>query len=223
LIFQEFMQMWVGYELVKVLRIFGLQPTCIREDLKSWSPDLYYFFMYFNDKKKYENREKHTQQILDVLFVKTDHNGHFSAIKFGGKSNIEKMKHKILFLVILTWLRQIQQYFYNQPDRSENCNWSKYGNYCPTVSSMRDTPLANINFAKGDNESEPVKSVDAFRPKTDHGAVILLEEWALKILKPDVPHILKMAIKDNSETKERFNNAKNWTGTNLNSPKLILQ
>jgi hypothetical protein len=88
---------------------------------------------------------------------------------------------------------------------------------------MRDTPLANINFAKGDNKSEPVKSVDAFRPKKDHGAVVLLEEWALRVLKPDVPHILKMATQDDSETKERFNNAKNWTGTNLNSPKLILQ
>ena len=69
MIFQEFMQMWVGYEPVKVLWIFGLQPTGIREDLKLWSPDLYYFFMYFNNKKKYENREKHAQQILDVLFV----------------------------------------------------------------------------------------------------------------------------------------------------------
>jgi hypothetical protein len=37
---------------------------------------------------------------------------------------------------------------------------------------------------------------------------LLLEEWALQILKPDVPHILKMAMKDDSKTKERFNNAK---------------
>jgi hypothetical protein len=73
---------------------------------------------------------------------------------------------------------------------------------------MRDTPLANINFAKGDNKSEPVKSVDAFRPKKDHSAVVLLEEWASQTLKPDDPHILKMAIKDNSKTKEQFNNAK---------------
>jgi hypothetical protein len=41
LVFQEFMQMWVGYKLVKVLRIFGLQTTGIREDLQSWSPHLY--------------------------------------------------------------------------------------------------------------------------------------------------------------------------------------
>ena len=89
MVFQEFMQMWVGYKLVKVLRIFGLQPTGIREDQKSWSLDLYDFFMFFKEKKKNEDKERYSQKILDLLFVKTDHDGHFSAIKFGGKSNIE--------------------------------------------------------------------------------------------------------------------------------------
>ena len=115
---------------------------------------------------------------MDLLFVKTDHDGHFSAIKFGGKSNIEKMKHKTLFFVILTWLRQLQQYFYSQSERSENCNWRDYGNYCPAVYYLRDAPLASIRFAKCDNKEELVKSVDVFRPKTDHEAVLLLEEWA---------------------------------------------
>jgi hypothetical protein len=98
------MQMWVGYELVKVLRIFSLQPTGIREDLQSWSPDLYILFMYFKDKKNNAKMEKSAQRILDLLFDKTDHDGNFSAIKFGAKSNIEKMKDNTLFLVILTWL-----------------------------------------------------------------------------------------------------------------------
>ena len=52
LLFHEFMHLWVGYELVKVLQVFGLQPTCIREDVKSWSTDLYDFFMYFSNKKE---------------------------------------------------------------------------------------------------------------------------------------------------------------------------
>jgi hypothetical protein len=113
LVFQEFMQMWVGYKLVKVLRIFGLQPTGIREGLQSWSPDLAILFMFFKDK---------TQRILDLLFDKTDHDGNFSAIKFGAKSNIEKIKDNTLFLVMLTWLQQLQQYFYNCPERDKNCN-----------------------------------------------------------------------------------------------------
>jgi hypothetical protein len=47
---------WV--ELMKALWIFGLQPTGIREDLQSWSPDLYILFMCFKDKKKNAKMEK---------------------------------------------------------------------------------------------------------------------------------------------------------------------
>ena len=43
--FQEFIQSWVGFELVKVLNIFGLQPK-IRPDLEAWSPDLFATFSY---------------------------------------------------------------------------------------------------------------------------------------------------------------------------------
>jgi hypothetical protein len=32
LLFQEFMQSWIGYELVNVLHVFGLQPT-VRKDI----------------------------------------------------------------------------------------------------------------------------------------------------------------------------------------------
>ncbi len=62
--------------------------------------------------------------------------------------------------------------------------------------------MANIPFAKCDNKEELVMSVDAFRPKKDHEAVLLIEEWALQILEPDVPHILKWAKKVNGKTKE---------------------
>jgi hypothetical protein len=57
--FQEFIQSWVCYELVKVLNVFGLQPK-IRTDLEAWSPDLFTTFTYLcnrstsnaNDKKR---------------------------------------------------------------------------------------------------------------------------------------------------------------------------
>ena len=55
-------------------------------------------------------------------------------------------------------------------------------------------------------------SVDAFRPKKDHEAVLFLEKWALQILEPDVPHILKWAKKVDGETKERHNKAKKVDG-----------
>ena len=47
--FQEFIQSWVGYELVKVLNVFGLQPN-IRSDLADWSPDLFATFSYLSNR-----------------------------------------------------------------------------------------------------------------------------------------------------------------------------
>ncbi len=40
LLFHQFMQSWVGYEL-KVLVTFGLQLVELSDSLKEWSPDLY--------------------------------------------------------------------------------------------------------------------------------------------------------------------------------------
>jgi hypothetical protein len=66
------MQIWVGYKLVKVLQIVGLQPTGIREDLQSWSPDLYILFMYFKDKKKNAKMEKkHKESWIHSLMKQT--------------------------------------------------------------------------------------------------------------------------------------------------------
>jgi hypothetical protein len=46
LLFHEFIQSWVEYELVKVLRHYGLQPRSLNPKLKEWSPELYEVFTY---------------------------------------------------------------------------------------------------------------------------------------------------------------------------------
>ena len=46
LVFQDFIQSWVGYELLKVLNVFSLQSK-IRSDLATWSPDLFAVFTYY--------------------------------------------------------------------------------------------------------------------------------------------------------------------------------
>ncbi len=51
LMFHEFIQSWVGYELVKVLVTFGLQPTHLNSSLKDWSQDLHIIFTYTQTKK----------------------------------------------------------------------------------------------------------------------------------------------------------------------------
>jgi hypothetical protein len=77
LLFHEFIQSWVGYELVKVLGTFGLQPMRSNSSLKQWSPELHDIFMYMQTRKP-ELRGRATE-ILDVLFNNTVHSGHYTA------------------------------------------------------------------------------------------------------------------------------------------------
>ncbi len=69
-LFHKFIQSWVGYELVKVLVSFGLQPTKLNPNLKNWSPDLHDIFSYILT-KKIELKDR-ADQILKVLFDTLD-------------------------------------------------------------------------------------------------------------------------------------------------------
>ncbi len=65
LLFQEFIQSWVGYELVKVLNVFSLQPK-IRTDLADWAPDLFATFTYLTNRTKNEYKDK-AYEMVDKL------------------------------------------------------------------------------------------------------------------------------------------------------------
>jgi hypothetical protein len=111
-VFQDLVHSWVRYKLVKVLLIFGLTPK-ICDDLEDWSPDLFNVFTYMGNKKQDTNKEK-ADRVLTILFQKTQHNSYFTKLPFVSKANFEKMPNTILLLVVLTWLRQFQEYFLRQ-------------------------------------------------------------------------------------------------------------
>ncbi len=84
LLFHEFIQSWVGYELVKVLVMFGLQPITLNSSLKNWSKDLHDIFMYMRSKNP--DLKGRAEEILEVLFTKTLHSGHTSLVQFGART-----------------------------------------------------------------------------------------------------------------------------------------
>jgi hypothetical protein len=88
LLYHEFIQSWVGYELVKVLVVFGLQPTHLNNSLKEWSKDFHDIFSYMLTKKP--ELKGRANEILNVLFHKTLHNGHWKHVQFGTKKKISK-------------------------------------------------------------------------------------------------------------------------------------
>jgi hypothetical protein len=79
------MQSWVGYELLKVLHVFGLQPT-VRKDIHEWLEDLFKTFAYLSNKNNEEYKEN-TLRVLHILFDKTDHNSYFTKMNLGSKEN----------------------------------------------------------------------------------------------------------------------------------------
>ncbi len=121
LLFHEFIQSWVGHELVKVLVVFGLQPTRLNISLKEWSKDLHDIFSYMLTKKPELNVR--AKEILKVHFNKTLHNGHWKHVQFGTKKKIQR-NNGILCLVVLTWLRQLQQFFLNKEKKDKNGDWN---------------------------------------------------------------------------------------------------
>jgi hypothetical protein len=91
LLFQEFMQSWVGYELVKLLHVFGLQPT-LRKDINEWLEDLIDTFAYLSNKNNEEYKEN-ALRVWDILFDKTDHNIYFTKLNFGSKEKFKSMNN----------------------------------------------------------------------------------------------------------------------------------
>jgi hypothetical protein len=111
LLFQEFIQSWVGYELVKVMNVFGLQPK-IRTDLADWAPDLFATFTYLTNRTKNEYKDK-AYKMGDKVFDQTKHSSYVSKLNFGSKEKFKILNSSSLYLLILTWLRQLEEYSFS--------------------------------------------------------------------------------------------------------------
>jgi hypothetical protein len=219
LMFHEFIHLWVGYKLVKVFQAYGLQPRSVNSMLKTWSPDFFDVFTYLkNESTLSESQQKNAEKIIQVLFLRTKYNGHFARVQFGGKKKLMENHNFKLSLIILTWLRQLQQYFLTPVIKnSPKGDWNKYGKNCgvSTTPMAKNTPLANINFSKieSSEEKEVINNVSQFKPEEGtKGVCTSLEEWAFLILKPNV---VQGRVADNkSET--------NWARMLKGQPKFII-
>ena len=138
-------------------------------------------------------------KILDILFTKTEHNSYFIKIDLGSRKSLLQSKNPTLHLVVLTWIRQLQQCFYEYTDVNPGKDWNKHGRYCgvSTKVAQNAPTLSNINMSPVKSEKKNVVSdLSYFKPNEDQTDVVTsLEEWAARILEPDIPVILKQAIK----------------------------
>lgn len=210
--FEHIIHSWVGYELVKILLKYGLSPS-VRSDLNDWSQDLFELFAYFGEKKRDSTKKPATQ--LTILFDKTEHCSYFEKLPFGKKNRFEKMDNTTIPLVILTWLRQLQEHVFKLPGSSSQADWSDLGRYFAQPPSK--SVSKGVNHVHLSNANSPgvhkMKSFDDIKPKkkgkgTDK-VVRSLFEWADRILSRDnkyVEDIVTHSIKD-GETSIRKNYA----------------
>ena len=206
LLFHELMHSWVAYEILKVLIIYGLQPTTLNSNLNKWSEDLYDVFKYVMTRNI--KHKKNADRVLDVLFNAKLHCGHFTKSTFGTKSAFLKMENATLTLVILTWLRQLQQFFC-ESDTQHNGDWSNKGKYTPTNKNPTTTePLSHIFFSTYDKQLflKQITSLSDLIPIEDNkrGVCTSLEEWAMRILKPSHKVQLENLYNTSSETETRW-------------------
>jgi hypothetical protein len=124
------------------------------------------------------------------------------------------MKNPTLCLVILMWLRQLQQCFFEKSEQDPLRDWNKYGRYygTGTVFVSGRAKLSTINMCTVKSETRtPVTDVSFFKPNKERNDVVSsLEEWAARLLKPDITDLLKVAKKD-SNTERRFRRTKKPT------------
>jgi hypothetical protein len=207
-VFQELMHSWVWYKLVKVLLIFGLSPK-IRNDLENWSLDLFHLFSYMGDNQRDQKNKEGADCLLTILFHKTlVHSGYFGKLPFGSKDKFEKMPNTILPLVVLTWLRQLQEYFYEIGDNKESGDSNVHGKYCAIKARhvSKDFPLDNMHMMKANSTSVvKVDSVTYIKPDGKHYKIVVksLEEWAAKIICWNNDYVQNIAKLDD-KTKRRF-------------------
>ena len=210
LIFQSFMHSWVCYECLKVLSVFGLQPT-IRADIGSWSPQLRDLFTFYSDKTKNVDCQIGAAKAVDLLFDSTDHSSYFGKHSFGSKTKFDTSIDPILYLVVLTWSRQLQQFFFEIEDTDEKRDWNVYGRYYGTLKQSRsDIGLGYMHMSTaGSTEKTLILNMSFFRPDENRTDVISsLEEWAARLLQPGVEGLDERGNLLGKETSDRFKRAK---------------
>jgi len=142
--------------------------------------------------------------------------GTFTKLPFGSKDKFEKMPNTILPLVVLTWLRQLQEYFFETGDNNESGDWNVYGKYCAVKARhvSKEFPLDSVHMMKANSTS--VAKVDSFayikpdsrnsKPNSQNNRSVVksLEEWAAKILCRDNNDYVRQIANSDEETKKRF-------------------
>ena len=121
--------------MVKVLYLFGLNPGQ-NEACKKAAPQIY---QYLRDMEK-RMASKDSVALNNILFYSTKHRSNFIGDKkectfanVNATTWVADVQYQIPFL-ILTWMRQLQESFFED----ETVRWNALGQYAPTTKPTSD-------------------------------------------------------------------------------------
>ncbi len=96
------------------------------------------------------------------------------------------MANTTIPLVILTWLCQLQEHFFEQPENKSQIDWNDSGKYCNIPVKFAVSKSVNhVHMSKANNKnSTKIESFDSIKPdkKNSKKVVKSLFEWAERIL-----------------------------------------
>ena len=216
-------QTWVTYEVVKVLFLYGLNPKP-NSNIGHIAPQLQTYIQHINEPsdKTYDT----AKTVQETLFKKTLHSSYFARCSFSDVGRLLAWRDDVKFMIpflIMTWLRQLQQYF---REKNNLVSWSKLGNYIPIDTVLRGEgkdPLALVYLTKPTEPTEPSVKVkqyaDIVPDETYHGntrkfIIKLLEMWAMMILQTPVEKKLEQTARVDKETKARYETCKKLNQSN---------
>ncbi len=122
------------------------------------------------------------------------------------------MTNITLPLVVLTWLHQLQKYFYKIGDTNENGDWNTHGKYAPVKARhvKREFSLDNMHMMKANSTAvAKITSVQWIKPNSKNTKKVVksLQEWAAKILCRENDYVQNLANAD-EEMKKCFQRTK---------------
>jgi hypothetical protein len=130
-----------------------------KDNLEKWSKDLHCVVQLLKIIPQTEENDKRAQECIDNLFkpAKTEHYGSSQCSEYGTRNNFQNLNFAIP-LVILTWHRMLQEFFWKNGDHT----FFELGNYCGQRKKNTKQPLDNLHMIDGLGDETKITSFDMF-------------------------------------------------------------
>jgi hypothetical protein len=93
----------------------------------------------------------------------------------------------------LTWLRQLQEHFFEQPENNPLIDWNDSGRYCNVpVKFAVSKGVNHVHMSKANNKNAfKIESFDSIKPNKKHSKKVVksLFEWAERILYRETAYV----------------------------------